>query len=58
MSVPVPYDPDFDPPRVQQASGMISGAPAKVAFILGITIGTTIICLLGIIFFLVAKSST
>lgn len=57
MSVQVPFDPDFDQPRVHQASGFINDAPAKVAFILGITIGTTVICILGIILFLVSKSS-
>jgi hypothetical protein len=55
MSVHVPFDPDFDRPRVHQASGFINGAPAKAALILGITIGVTIVSLIGVMLFLFAK---
>ncbi|MFA6042831.1 MAG: hypothetical protein WCV85_00965 [Patescibacteria group bacterium] len=51
----IPFDPDFDQPARTPFPGFLRGTSARVALILGMTIGMSALSFIGIVLFLLLK---
>ncbi len=55
MPTNVPFDPDFDQSPATPLTGFLRGTSARVALILGVTIGMSALSFIGIVLFLLLK---